>query len=81
MKRILIFSFVSCSLLYPSISSADFKVAEFTFLPTKSKNVVKIKSTVRDSLKEDRRQKQIEQDLKLSEGQVNRLIGHIVLTK
>ena len=81
MKRILIFSFVSCSLLYPSISSADFKVAEFTFLPTKSKNVVKIKSTVRDSLKEDRSQRKIDQDVKLSDKQIEKLIGNIVFTK
>ncbi|MEP3631446.1 MAG: hypothetical protein ABJN04_15755 [Hyphomicrobiales bacterium] len=81
MKRIVVMSFVVSSLLYPSISSADFKVAEFTFLPVKSKNVIKIKSTVRDSLKKDRSQKQIDQDIKLSDKQIEKLIGNIVLNK
>ncbi|MEP3234054.1 MAG: hypothetical protein ABJO30_14610 [Hyphomicrobiales bacterium] len=81
MKRIVVMSFVVSSLLYPSISLADFKVAEFTFLPVKSKNVIKIKSTVRDSLKKDRSQKQIDQDIKLSDKQIEKLIGNIVLNK
>lgn len=81
MSRFFIVSFVACSVLGTGISFADFKVAEFTFLPNKSRNVIKIKSTIRDSIKEDRSQKQIDQDLKLSEKQVNQLLGNIVLNK
>jgi len=50
-------------------------------LPNKSKKVLEIKSTIRDSLKEGRRQKQIDQDLNLSDEQVKQLIGNIVLNK
>lgn len=81
MKRIVVMSFIVSSLLYPSIASADFKVAEFTFLPNKSKSVINIKSTVRDSLKEDRSQRKIDQDVKLSDKQIEKLIGNIVFTK
>ena len=81
MNRIFIISFVAFFVLNPSISFADFKVAEFTFLPTKSNKVIEIKSTVRDSLKEDRSQKQIDQDINLTDEQVKQLIGNIVLNK
>ena len=80
-EPVFITSFVAFSVLSPSISFADFKVAEFTFLPIRSKNVVRIKSTVRDSLKEDCRQKKIDQDIKLTDEEIDKLIGHIVLTK
>jgi len=81
MNRLFIISFVACLFVSPSLSFASFKVAEFTFLPNKSKKVLKIKSTVRESIKKDRRQKQIDKDLNLSDEEIEKLIGHIVLTK
>ena len=81
MYRIFIISFVAFSVFSPGIASANFKVAEFTFLPNKSKKVIEIKSTVRESIKEDRSQKNIDQDINLSDKEIERLIGNIVFTK
>lgn len=81
MIRYLMSGFVACSLLFPSIAFANFKVAEFTFLPSKSKKVFEVKTTVRDSLKEDRSQKKLDDDFKLSDEQLENLLGKIVLTK
>ena len=81
MNRIFIVSFVACSVLGTGISFANFKLAEFTFLPNKSKKVLEVKTTVRDSLKKDRSQENLDRDFKLSDKEIEKLIGNITLNK
>lgn len=68
-------------MLFSGASLANFKVAEFTFLPNKSKKAIEVKTTVRESLKKDRSQQKLDDDFQLSDEQIQKLIGNITLNK
>lgn len=80
-NRIFILGLFTSAMLFSSVSLANFKVAEFTFLPNKSKKAIEVKTTVRESLKKDRSQQKLDNDFKLSDEQIQKLIGNITLNK